>query len=334
MTITLAGYKKGVFFNDGYSCAGEIVLKGIGVDNFLLESNLSSDYLVEPEDALVLLPQKGKNLNKYSAGKVFTIAGSVALPGAAALTSKASLSIGAGASVLAFPKAGRELVSPHLAEVIMETYGKTEEYLTPDILPILQKRIEWADVVAIGPGLGRNEQTQKAVIKIIKENPSKRFLIDADAIYALGDENYKKIKLNNSILTPHQAEFANMTGVSLEELKKDLLSHGKAFARETGSILVLKGPRTIIFNPGEEAFINSSGNSGLAKFGTGDVLSGIIAGLLSQIKDLEDAAVCGVYMHSLTADLLKDKMSELSYTASDIINNLFESIKFLRKSFE
>jgi ADP-dependent NAD(P)H-hydrate dehydratase / NAD(P)H-hydrate epimerase len=96
---------------------------------------------------------------------------------------------------------------------------------------------------------------------------------------------------------------------------------------------VLKGAPTIIFNPDSETFINSAGNPGLAKFGTGDVLTGVIAGLFAQIKNAEDSSICGVYLHSLTADLLKDKLTEYSYTASDIINYLYESIKFLRKSF-
>jgi hydroxyethylthiazole kinase-like uncharacterized protein yjeF len=333
LTITLAGYKKGLFFNDGYAFAGEILKKGIGVDESLLEAYHTDDYLIEPEDAFVLLPPKGRSIHKYSAGKVLTIAGSVKLPGASLLTSKAVLNIGAGASILAFPKTGRVLIAPSLSEVIMESYGESEEYLVPKNISSLQKRIDWADVVAIGPGLGRNEETQKAVIKILKDNPSKRFVVDADAIFALKNGNYKKVKLNNSILTPHHAEFSDLLGIDINELKKDLLNFGRQFARETGAVLVLKGAPSIIFNSDGETFINSTGNPGLAKFGTGDVLTGVIAGLYAQIKNAEDAAVCGVYLHSLTADLLEDKMTEYSYTAGDIINYLFESIKFLRKSF-
>ena len=333
LTITLAGYKKGLFFNDGSANSGEILKKGIGIDEVLLDDYHTDDYLVEPEDILVLLPQKQKNIHKYSAGKVLTIAGSVKLPGASLLTSKAVLNIGAGASILAFPKSGRGLVAPSLSEVILEAYGETDEYLVSRDIPSIQKRIEWADVVAIGPGLGRNEETQKAVIKIIKDNPAKYFVIDADALFALHNGNYKKLKLNNSILTPHYGEFSDLIGIDLSELKQDILNYGKQFARETGAVLVLKGAPSIVFNQYGESFINSTGNPGLAKFGTGDVLTGVIAGLYSQIKNPEDAAVCGVYLHSLTADLLEDKMTEYSYTAGDIINYLYESIKFLRKSF-
>ena len=148
----------------------------------------------------------------------------------------------------------------------------------------------------------------------------------------MGDGNYRKVNLKNSILTPHLAEFAHISGIEINEIKKDLLLYGRQFSKETGSILILKGARTIIFNPYGEAFINSAGNSGMAKFGTGDVLTGVIAGLYAQIKNSEDASVCGVYLHSLTADLLKERMTEFSYTAGDIIDYLFESINFLRDS--
>jgi NAD(P)H-hydrate epimerase len=332
LTITLAGYKRGLFINDGYTYSGEIVLKGIGIDDRILENKNTSDYLIEPEDALALLPVKKKDLYKYSAGKVLTIAGSLNLPGASVLTSKAALNIGAGASILAFPKAGRNLIAPALSEVIMDLYGESEEFLTTGHLISLQEKINWADVIAIGPGLGRNEKTLEAVIKILKDNPDKKFVIDADGLFALGEGNFKKINLKNSVLTPHLAEFAHITGIDISEIKKDVLLFGREFSKATGAILVLKGARTIIFNPDGEAFINSAGNSGMAKFGTGDVLTGIIAGLYAQIKNSEDACVCGVYLHSLTADLLKEKMTEYSYSAGDISDYLFESIKFLRES--
>jgi NAD(P)H-hydrate epimerase len=332
LTITLAGYKRGLFINDGYNCSGEIVLKGIGIDNRILENMHTTDYLIEPEDALALLPVKGKDLYKYSAGKVLTIAGSVNLPGASVLTSKAALNIGAGASILAFPKVGRNLVAPVLNEVILQPYGESEEFLTPGHIKSLQVKINWADVVAIGPGLGRDEKTQEAVIKILKDNPDKKFVLDADALFALANGNYRKVNLKNSILTPHLAEFAHISGIEINELKKDLLLYGSQFSMETASILILKGARTIIFNPDGEAFINSAGNSGMAKFGTGDVLTGVIAGLYAQIKNSEDSSICGVYLHSLTADLLKERMTEFSYNAGDIIDYLFESIIFLRDS--
>jgi len=135
------------------------------------------------------------------------------------------------------------------------------------------------------------------------------------------------------VLTPHHGEFSKLIGIESNELKKDILKYGFEFVEQTGSYLVLKGAPTIIFTPGGEALINSAGNPGLAKFGTGDVLTGTIAGLLAQQKDIEKGVVAGVYIHSLSADLLLKDFTEYGYTATDVINNLPSAIKFLRSSF-
>jgi NAD(P)H-hydrate epimerase len=138
--------------------------------------------------------------------------------------------------------------------------------------------------------------------------------------------------LDNYIFTPHHAEFANLLGISIQKLKKDLLTHGRNFINATGAYLVLKGAPTIIFTPAGEALINTTGNPSLAKFGTGDVLTGLIAGLLSQQKDIESAIVSAVYIHSLSADLLVNQRSKYDVLASDILNNIPKTIKFLENS--
>ncbi|MFO7445898.1 MAG: NAD(P)H-hydrate dehydratase [Ignavibacteriaceae bacterium] len=334
LTITLGEFKRGLFYSDGYAYAGEVIKGNIGIGNSYFDNLDVSEYLVEPEDILSFIPQKKKNSHKYSAGKVFTIAGSGKLPGAAALTSKTVLKTGAGSSILAFPKSVRKLVHKNLLEVIVETYeDEKKECLSGTNLKEINKRIEWADVVAIGPGLGRAEHTQAAILQIIKKHRYKNIVIDADAVFALGDGKYKDLTLQNAVLTPHHAEFSNLLGVETGELKKDILSYGKKFVDETGSYLVLKGAPTIIFNPAGEVFINTTGNAGMAKFGTGDVLTGVLAGFMAQSKNLEEAVLCGVYLHSLTADLLLKDFTEYGYTAADLINKFPASIKFIRKSF-
>ncbi|HSR18709.1 MAG TPA: NAD(P)H-hydrate dehydratase, partial [Ignavibacteriaceae bacterium] len=197
----------------------------------------------------------------------------------------------------------------------------------------LEERIKWADSIALGPGLGRAEETQKAVIKILKEKKFKNIVIDADAISAIGKFNYKKLNLKNMVLTPHHGEFSSLIGIKTSELKKDILGYGKQFVKDTKSYLVLKGAPTVIFLPGGESLINTSGNPGLAKFGTGDVLTGILAGLLAQEKDLDKSLICGVYMHSLAADLLSAEYSEFGYTATDIIEKIPSAINFIRNTF-
>jgi hydroxyethylthiazole kinase-like uncharacterized protein yjeF len=333
LTVTLGELKKGLFFGDGYVYSGEVEKGGIGIPPTLYDKFIPSEYLIEPEDALLGLPLKAKNVHKYSAGKVLTIAGSGALPGAAVLTSTSALKIGAGASILAFPKSVRELVHRKLGEVVVKAYEDSgKEYFSEKNLEELNERIKWADVVAIGPGLSRNLETQKAIFNLIRKYKPKKMVIDADAVFALGNGKYKKLNLTNYVLTPHHAEFSTLIGISTSELQKDILKYGKSFVHRTGSFLVLKGAPTIIFTPSGDTLINTTGNPALAKFGTGDVLTGFLAGLLSQQKDIEKSIVTGVYIHSLAADLLAARRTKLDILASDIQNYIPQSIKFLENS--
>ncbi len=332
LTVTLGELKTGLFIGNGSVVSGTIEKGNLGISDSYHKKYDTSEFLIEPEDALSGLPEKKKNLNKYSAGRVLTIAGSGKLPGAAVLTSKAVLSIGAGASILSFPKSVRSLIQKKMSEVIVDSYDDSgSEFLNLKALIELKERIKWADVIAIGPGLGREKATQEAICKIIVENKNKKMIIDADAIFALKN-HYKKINLKNKVLTPHLGEFSNLIGKETDEIKTNLIGFGSRFVKETGAFLVLKGSPTIIFNPEGEALINTVGNSSLAKFGTGDVLTGLIAGLLAQQTDIEKSIVTAVYLHSLTADLLIKKKTEYSILANDLINNLAESIKFVRKS--
>jgi NAD(P)H-hydrate epimerase len=203
--------------------------------------------------------------------------------------------------------------------------------LRSENLSQIEKNIEWADAVAIGPGLGRDPKTIEAIIEILKKNENKIFVIDADAIFALANK-YKNIDLSGKILTPHHQEFANLIGVELKELKINLLKYGKDFTSSTGSILVLKGAPTIIFNPQEEVFINSAGNPGLAKFGSGDVLTGIITSFVTQQSNIEKSVISAVYLHSLSADLIAKNESEFGITPQKIIDQIPHTIHFLRKS--
>ena len=333
ITITLGDFKKGLFFNKGYENSGEVVLKEIGIGTDYLDEKSVATFLVEPEDAYNFLPKRSRSANKYSAGKVLTIAGSYQFPGAAVLTSQSSLIAGAGASILAIPDSANKLIHKKLLEVVIETYGDNDTKSFNNVaLESLNKRIKWADVVSIGPGLGRCEDTVKSVRDFLIQHKFNYAVIDADALNALDKKFLSRVNLKNCILTPHLGEFSRLLGIDSDEIIKDVLHFGVEFATKYHCTLVLKGAPTIIFNQKGEAFINTTGNSGMAKFGTGDVLTGIIAGFLAQNKNPENAAISGVYLHSLAADLLLKQKPILSYQASDIMLNLTKAIKFLEGS--
>lgn len=333
LTVTLGEFKKGLFIGKGYEFCGEVVLKEIGIGKDYFDSINRDTYLIEPEEVCIYLPKRSKSVHKYSAGKVLTIAGSYKYPGAAVLTSQSSLIAGAGASILAIPESAKKLIHKKLLEVVVESYSNDKtKYFDNAGLKSLQQKIKWADVVAIGPGLGREEDTILAVKEFLLQRNFKFAVIDADALFALDEIFLKKVNLKKCILTPHLGEFSKLIGVGTKIIEKDILQYGKEFAAMHKCILVLKGAPTIIFNSTGEAFVNTTGNSGMAKFGSGDVLTGIIAGLLSQNNDTEAAAIAGVYLHSLSADLLLNEKPISNYLASDIMDNYSNAVKFLEGS--
>lgn len=333
LTVTLAELKSGLFFEKGYAFAGVVEKGSIGIGFDYFDTLPVDNYLIEPEDAFSGLPLKEINIHKYSAGKVLTIAGSGNFPGAACLASTAVLKSGAGASLLAFPKSIKSTVQSKLEEVVVEAYEDSNcEFITTENIEELSERIKWSNVVAVGSGLGREKETQKAVLQLLKNYPNKKFVIDADAVFALKG-NYKKIDLSDKVLTPHHKEFADLLNISLSELESDIVSCGKKFVKATSSYLVLKGAPTIIFNPSGEVFINTTGNPGMAKFGTGDVLTGIISSFLAQSEEIEDALIAAVYIHSLSADLLFEEKTEYGITATSIMDNIPNAIKFIINSF-
>lgn len=324
LTISLAELKRGLFVNSGPEYAGKVVKGYIGVGEHYFKSLRPEDWLIEASDARDGLPEKKKGVHKYSAGKVFIIAGSSLLPGAAVLASNAALASGAGSVMLGFPLSALHLAQQRLTEVIVKGYEDSNAgCLSSASKGLIEERVKWADVVAIGPGLGREDETLSEVRAIIGSLEGKRAVIDADALIALGNGAYKALPLKGLVLTPHSGEFASLLGITTEELMKDPIGYGRDFALQTGSYLVLKGAPTAIFSPDGNCFINTTGNPGMAKFGTGDALTGIIAGLLSQSReDVLPALISAVYLHSLSADMLLDRYSVYSINASLITENL------------
>jgi len=333
LTVTLAELKSGLFYENGYIYSGDIEKGYIGIGDEYFSKLRVEEYLVEPEDAFIGLPIRKLNDHKYSAGKVLTIAGSGKLPGAACYTANSSIYGGAGASLLAFPKSNKRIAQEKLESSIVEEYDDNEkEYLSLQNITKLRNLIKWSDAIAVGPGLGREHETIETVREILSFSKGKNVILDADGIYAISNCYYKKLNLRGMILTPHHQEFARLIGLELSVLKSNLMKYGKKFVKETGSYLVLKGAPTIIFTPKGDALINSTGNPGMATFGSGDILTGIIASFVAQSNSIEDAVISAVYTHSLSADLLLETITEAGITADSIMHNIPKTIKFIEDS--
>jgi len=333
ITISLAAFKRGLFFGDGYLHSGRVIPAEIGF-RFDPELLPSEDYLIEPEDCYYSLPVKERGIHKYSGGRLLIIAGSKTYPGAAVLSAKAALKTGCGSIKLAVPASIytviiAQLNQPELIVVQYDDQGKG--FFNPEALAELKDVLSESDALLIGPGLGRTVETVMAVKELLKSEVAA--VLDADGINAI-TSSVSEFPLNKVILTPHPGEFSRLAGKSLELMRQDLLSAGKSFAEENNVFLVYKDFRTIIFGDSGESFINTTGNQGLAKIGSGDVLAGMIAGFYAQYNDREKAVLSGVYLHGLAADILSANKTFYGYSASDIIQIIPEAIKLLRESVD
>jgi NAD(P)H-hydrate epimerase len=337
LTVTLAQLKTGLYYGKGYVNSGKIVKGSIGIGNELFENIPSNSFLIEPEDAFDGLPIRKRDMHKYSAGKLLIVAGSNLYPGASVYTANSALKAGVGACFLAVASSVSSIVHSRLSSAVTKSYNDNKTgFLSVENLKEIEPLFEWADFICVGPGLGRHDDTMLAIREIIKSNRNKSMLVDADALYALSNDEYKLLNLKDKVLTPHHKEFADLIGISVQELEMSLLEHGSNFAKNCGCILVLKGAPSIIFDQEGNSYINSAGNSGMAKFGTGDVLSGMISGFLAQSsyeKNMLSGTVSALYLHSLAADILEEKLTEYCITPEFLIDEIPSAVKLILRSF-
>lgn len=258
------------------------------------------------------LPKREENTNKGSFGKILNVSGSEYMTGAAYLSCISALKIGAGYVELASHKNVLKAVSAMAPEVVLAPIER------------IPKILESADVLSIGCGLSTTDDAAelfKNTIALAKNMPA---VIDADGLNILAKN---KIDLpENVILTPHPKEASRLLGISLEEVLNNMDAAAKEITKEYNCVTVLKSHKTIVTD-GNIVYHNTTGNSALAKAGSGDVLTGIISGLLAQKMQLLDAACLGVYLHGLAGDLAKNDLTEYGVLASDTIRYIPYAIK-------
>ncbi|MEO8446740.1 MAG: NAD(P)H-hydrate dehydratase [bacterium] len=322
ITLTMGTKKFAELFYAGKESSGTVEVMNIGVDeNEFTKYNERRIFEIESNDVKKIIPQRKTDSNKYTNGKVFVLAGSKGLTGAAYLCSMAALRTGSGAVIAGIPESISSIMAVKFTEVMTmpleETFDCT---LSLKGFDKISEKIEWSDVTLIGPGISKNKETLELVRRIIKECDS-HFVIDADAISAFKDDP-EILRNRKIILTPHFGEFANLIGKTTDEIKNNFYQYAKDFSDKYEVTLVLKNAPTII--AGERSFyINSTGRENLATVGTGDVLSGIIASLYSQTKDRTGSAYAGVYLHGMCGDHLYETKGN-STIAGDLIDVLAE----------
>lgn len=273
------------------------------------------------------LLKRKPDTHKGDYGYVFVLGGSPGLTGAVCLCAQAALRAGAGLVRIGIPKSLNDIFEIKLTEAMSLALEETSGCLCENAFEKIANFIDKIDVMVIGCGAGISTHTKRLFLKIIREI-DKPLVIDADGLNALAaDLNVlKERKSKNVVLTPHMAEFSRLSQLTIDEIGKKRKKLVKDFAFKYNLTLVLKGNRSLISN-GNLLFENKTGNPGMATAGSGDVLSGVIAGLISQGLNCVEAARIGVYLHGLAGDFAAKDKTEICLIASDIIEYLPKAIK-------
>ncbi len=276
-------------------------------------------------DVLKHFPKRQQDSHKGTFGHILNISGSKAYTGAAILSSLSALKIGAGYVTLATVEDAANIIhsfSPDIPTIeLKQTESGTISSDNTNSVIGLSKNF---DVISIGSGLGRNEETARFATEFIKEN-QKPIVIDADGLNSLSEIGIEKIG-GNSVITPHPKELSRLIDVPVEIILSDRKYYAVETAKSLETIVVLKGHNTVVTD-GKSVYINESGCSALAKAGSGDVLTGMITGLMSQNTNPLFATILGVYLHGLTGDIAAESLTEYSVLASDLLNFIPNAIK-------
>ncbi|MFH0941380.1 MAG: NAD(P)H-hydrate dehydratase [Candidatus Omnitrophota bacterium] len=268
--------------------------------------------------------------HKGDFGHVFILAGSECLMGAACLCSQSAMRSGAGLVTLGIPRSLHSIASLKLTEVMTLPLPETRQAaLGEKALSKIKAFLKKADCLLMGPGLSRQADTQRLIRRVLALC-DKPVCLDADALIALAGhlDTLKRIK-NTAVLTPHPGEMAYLLGIPVKEVQNNRKKVAKEFALRYNTILVLKGHQTIVASPDGMAYINNTGNPGMATAGSGDVLAGMLAAFLGQGMPPYQAACSAVYVHGLAGDLAVRDKTEVSLIASDIIEYLPKAFKKL-----
>ena len=317
-TISIAFVKRGCLFFPGALYAGKILVGDIGITEHALPKDEQMTFGYEFADLKELYPKRVSNSHKGSYGRVLLVVGSKGMSGAAYLSAKAAYAVGAGLVQIYTHEDNRVILQQLLPEAIVTTYVDFDEKKTSEL-------IEWASVIGIGSGLGVSE-VSKQLVSYVLSNTKKKCVVDADALNILAENPEIEIK-SECIFTPHMKEMSRLTGTSVDDLTNERMDILNSYVKEKQIVCVLKDARTLIAGNHNNVYLNTTGNSSMAKGGSGDVLTGIIAGILVQGKNSFEAACLGVYLHGLSGDFARKEKGNYSVLASDLIDLIGEILK-------
>jgi hydroxyethylthiazole kinase-like uncharacterized protein yjeF len=332
LTVTLARPKRGLYLGDGPNIAGIIRVADIGIPPEVIAHAKISLQLLDAVSVRAMLPPRKRAAHKGSFGHAGIIAGSSGKTGAAALAALGALRAGAGLVTVSVPEGLYGVLDAKLLEAMTFPVAETASHsLAKAAKASLLGFAAAKTAVAMGPGIGCEAETVGLVQELITEI-KQPLVLDADGINALAGHAHilRRAQSPAVILTPHPGEMARLLGTSVGDVQKDRLGVAGGFAREFNVHVVLKGAGTVIAGPDGALAVNPTGNPGMATGGTGDVLTGMIAGFLAQRLSPWDAASAGTYLHGLAGDLAAARRGEIGMIARDLIDAIPEAIRRLQ----
>ncbi|HJC24114.1 MAG TPA: NAD(P)H-hydrate dehydratase [Candidatus Eisenbergiella merdavium] len=340
VTVTFAFLKRGLVLYPGAACAGRVVTAQIGITQESFCGKPPSAFTFGQGEAPPL-PRRDPNGNKGTFGKVLLAAGSPGMAGAAVLSASAVLHAGAGMVRVLAGEENRIILQTAVPEAMLSLYGQGSSSGKKSMAEAFRAAAGWADVLAAGPGLGTGAEAEE-LIRLLLTETKKPLVLDADGINLLAQDRdflealclqrqQRQEECGTLILTPHPGELARLTGTDIRQVLADPVSLCRTWADKLNAVLVCKGAATVAAQPQGRCYINRSGNSGMATAGSGDVLTGIIAGLLAQKMEPFEAACAGIYIHGLAGDAAAELSGEYGLRAGKLLDGMDMVIKALEQ---
>jgi hydroxyethylthiazole kinase-like uncharacterized protein yjeF len=313
--------------------AGVTYVADIGSPEEAIVSTLQLNVITAHDFAPLIEPRKAES-NKGNYGHVLVVGGSLGKAGSVAMAGMAVLRAGAGLATVATAKSVLPTVAGFHPELMTEPLAETAEgTISTSAGERLDGLVKGKSVLAIGPGISRSPETSELVRTLVSKSDVP-IVLDADGLNAFeGRTNELSGKGRVLVITPHPGEMARLCGCTIADVQKDRLGVARQFAHEHELIVVLKGHRTLVVQPDGEAWVNTTGNPGMSTGGTGDILTGMVSGLLAQHpKDALLAVCAAVHLHGLAGDVMRESMGEHSMVATDLLTGLPEAFRRAQRS--
>ncbi len=324
-TVTFVAPKVDQVFWPQYEACGELIVAEIGAPRHLLDT--ADLNLAEARDFSELFAPRTKNSNKGLYGHVLVVAGGRGKTGAAAMSGAAALRAGAGLVTVASAESAIPEIAAYMPELMTAPLDETPAgAISSGAFNEIRKLAEKKSVIAVGPGVGTYRLTVGLVRRLFAEMELP-VVVDADGLNALAGSNFRGDSALR-VLTPHPGEMARLCGMTVPDVQNDRLNLARRFAQEHNVVVVLKGDRTITAFPGGHAWINPTGSPALATGGTGDILTGLISGMLAQFPDHQEQAIAAaVWLHGRAGEIGAAEMGEKTFVATDILRYLPEAMR-------